>query len=134
MAELKTKPTNESVVDYLNKIEPEKKRNDSFEVLKIMQETCGYEPRMWGDSMIGFGDQHYCSPSGREVDWFKVGFAPRKQNISIHLMPDMGKLEELYAKLGKVKRGSGCFYIKKIEDIDIEIFKELIVKSIELRE
>ena len=127
MAELKTKVNNKSVVDFLNSIDKEQKREDCFKILQLMQNIVKEQPKMWGDSIIGFGSYHYKYASGREGDWFKIGFAPRKQNISLYLMMyGFDKAEHILKKLGKYKTGKGCLYISKLSDIDFDVLKELI--------
>ncbi len=130
MAELKTKKNDKSVVDFLNKVENEKRRQDSFKLLKIMKKITGDEPFMWGDSIIGFGDYHYKYTSGRDASWFQVGFSPRKQNLSLYIMSGFTKYDALLKKLGKHKKGKSCLYISKLEDVKIEVLEELIVQSI----
>ena len=131
MAELKTKKNEESVENFLNSIIPEKKKVDSFIILKLMKEITNEEPKMWGESIIGFGDYHYKYKSGREGDWFKIGFSPRKQNITLYLMSGFKKTDSILGRIGKYKTGKGCFYINKIEDVDLDVLKELIQQSYE---
>lgn len=131
MAELKTKLNNESVSNFLNSIEDEKKRKDSFEVLSIMHEITGSEPKMWGNSMVGFDSYHYKYDSGREGDWFITGFSPRKQALTLYIMAGFSRYDELMQKLGKYKTGKSCLYVKNLEDIDIQVLKELIGCSFE---
>jgi hypothetical protein len=131
MAELKTKPTGKSPEDFLNSVEDEKKRTDSFAILKLMKEVTGAEPRMWGPSIIGFGDYHYKYKSGREADWFLAGFSPRKQNLTLYIMPGFKRYEELMKKLGNYKTGKSCLYINNLEDVDITTLKELVKQSVE---
>jgi hypothetical protein len=126
MSELKTKPNDASVEEFLNSVEDEKKRKDAFEILNLMKAATGDEPKMWGGSMIGFGDYHYKYASGREGDWFKTGFSPRKQNLTLYMMCDISKLQGYLDKLGKHKIGKGCLYIKKLEDVNIDVLKEMI--------
>lgn len=127
VAEIKTKPTDHNVEDYINSVSDEQKRKDSFTILRLMEKISGETPKMWGASMIGFGDLRYKSPAtGREVDWFKIGFAPRKANLSLHLAVDLSAHADALQKLGKHKTGSGCLYINKLEDIDIKILEEII--------
>ncbi len=130
MAELKTKPNNLSVNEFLNSVEDEKKRADSFRILRIMQEITKDTPKMWGPSIIGFGNYHYKYESGREGDFFITGFSPRKQNLTIYIMPGFERYEELMADLGKYKTGKSCLYIRKLEDIDTDILKKLIAESV----
>jgi len=130
LAEIKTKPTDLSVEDYINNIADEQKRKDSFAILKLMEKLTGEKPKMWGASMIGFGDLRYKSPAtGREVDWFKIGFAPRKANLSLHLAVDLNSHSDALQKLGKHKTGSGCLYINKLEDIDLKILEGIIKET-----
>ncbi len=129
LAEIKTKANSLSVGDFLNTIADEQKRKDSFVILQWMEEAMKTKPKMWGASMIGFGDVRYKSPtSGREVDWFKIGFSPRKANLSLHLI-DLQRHAEALTKLGKHKTGSGCLYINKLEDVDLKILKKIITGS-----
>ncbi|MBZ0100220.1 MAG: DUF1801 domain-containing protein [Taibaiella sp.] len=126
-AEIKTKPTAASVEELLNSLQDEQKRKDSFEILEMMKKATGEEPKMWGSSMIGFGDKRYKSPAtGREVDWFLIGFAPRKANLSLYLAVDIQKQAAALEKLGKHKTGVGCLYINKLADIDLEVLKGMI--------
>lgn len=130
MAELKTRPTENNVEVFLNTVEDAKKREDSFVILNLMKKITKSEPRMWGSSIVGFGTYHYKYESGREGDWFLTGFSPRKQNLSVYIMAGFDRYEELMAKLGKYKTGKSCLYIKKLEDIDQEVLKELIERSV----
>jgi len=129
MAELKTKANDESVDNFLNRIENQKKREDSILVCKIMQEITGEKPKMWGTSIVGFGTYHYKYKSGREGDWFICGFSPRKQSLTLYIMGGLKKLKDLTEKLGKFKTGKGCFYINKIEDVNIDVLKKIIHDS-----
>ena len=129
MAELKTKQNDASVEAFLNSVVDEQKRQDSFTILELMQEVTGAEPKMWGTSIIGFGSYHYKYASGRDGDWFVTGFAPRKQNLTLYIMSGFAKYDELLAKLGKHKTGKACLYIKKLEDIDLDVLRELIKQS-----
>ena len=134
MAELKTKKNDASVTDFINTVENEQKRQDSFELLKIFEEVTGDPAMMWGDSIIGFGQYHYKSErSSQEGDWMLTGFSPRKQNISLYIMSGMcgwEPFEKFFAKLGKHKRSKGCcVYIKKLADIDVSVLKKIIKKS-----
>jgi hypothetical protein len=129
MAELKTKPNSGNVEAFLESVDDEKKKADSIEILSIMKEVTGEEPKMWGDSIVGFGSYHYKYASGREGDWFIAGFSPRKQNITLYLMCDISILEDQLQVLGKYKTGKSCLYIKKLEDVDREVLKEMIRKT-----
>ncbi len=131
MAENKTQKTDAGVTDFLNKIPDEKKRQDSFALLELMRQVTGLEPQMWGESIVGFGDAHYKYASGREGDWFRVGFSPRKQNLALYIMEGFPKHQELLAKLGRHKTGVSCLYIKKLADIDLSVLRELLAQSVE---
>jgi len=127
VAEIKTKPTSLSVEDFLDSIPDEQKRQDSYVILKLMEKATKLKPKMWGSSMIGFGDVRYKSPtSGREVDWFKIGFSPRKTNLSLNLI-NLQQHAEALNKLGKHKAGMGCLYINKLADIDIKVLEKMII-------
>ena len=130
MAELKTKLNDASVTDFLNKIKNEDQRKDSFEILKIMQQVTKQEPKMWGSSIIGFGNVHLKYASGRELDWFTLGFSPRKANTTLYLTGGLESYTDLLSKLGKHKTGGGCLYITKLKDVDIKVLKEIIKQSV----
>jgi hypothetical protein len=130
MAELKTKLTDASVTEFINGIKDEEKRADSFEILKIMKQVTKEEPKMWGSSIIGFGNVHYKYDSGREGDWFITGFSPRNQNLTLYVIGSFKPHVDLLNKLGKHKTGVGCLYIKKLQDVDIKVLKELIQESV----
>ena len=129
MTELKTKPNDNNVVEFLNKVENERRREDSFEILKLMKEVTKEEPIMWGDSIVGFGSYHYKYTSGREADWLAIGFSPRKQALTVYIMDGFDKYTELLDKLGKHKTGKSCLYINKLEDVSIPVLKELMIES-----
>jgi hypothetical protein len=127
LAKIKTKETSASVEDFINSVKDEVKRKDSFTILKMMQKASKEKPKMWGSSMIGFGNKIYKSPTtGREVEWFKIGFSPRKASISLHLVLDIKKHAAELKKLGKHKIGVGCLYINKLNDIDVKVLEKLI--------
>lgn len=126
MAELKTKPNEGSVEAFLNSVADPKKRQDCFAILDLMKQVTGEKPVMWGDSIIGFGNYHYCYESGREGDWFLTGFSPRAQNLTLYIMSGFDQYDELMSKLGKYKTGKACLYIKKIEDVDTDVLRELV--------
>jgi hypothetical protein len=131
MAELKTKPTSSDVISFLNSIGEVTKRNDSFTLLEIYRTATGIEPKMWGEAIVGFGDYHYKSDSGREGDWFRTGFSPRKQNLTLYFFPfPFDQEHDLLNKLGKYKTGKGCLYIKKLSDVDVNVLQQLINKSL----
>lgn len=127
----KTVENDGSVADFINSIEPDQKRADSNEVLQMMKDITGLEPKMWGTSMVGFGSYHYKYASGREGDYFLTGFSPRKQALTVYIMPGFSSHEKLMSKLGKYKTGKSCLYIKKLDDIDREGLRELIKLSID---
>jgi hypothetical protein len=132
MAELKTKKTNADVSEFINAFaDTEQKRNDSFELLKLMQDYTGYEPKMWGASIIGFGSYHYKSDRSRqEGDWPLVGFSPRKAAISLYVFTGAKEHEYLLEGLGKFKMGKACIYVKKLSDINLDVLRKLIKESI----
>ena len=128
MAELKTRLTRASVEKFLEGIKDEKKRQDCYQLLKIMKKATKAEPKMWGTSIIGFGDYHYVYASGREGDWFITGFSPRVQNLTLYTMGGFDR--DVLKRLGKYKTGKGCLYINKLEDVDTKVLDELITKSV----
>jgi hypothetical protein len=129
-AELKTKVNEASVEGFLNSVKDEQARADCFEILKIMKQVTKEEPKMWGASIVGFGSYHYKGASGREGDWMLTGFSPRKQNLTLYLMGGFDAHADLLKKLGKHKTSVGCLYIKKLEDVDKKVLKELIVETV----
>lgn len=129
MAELKTQRNAQSVEAFLEKVLDEQRRVDSFALLKMMKEITGREAEMWGDSIVGFGHVHYKYESGREGDWFAVGFSPRKQNLTLYMMMGFSRFEELLGKLGKHKTGKSCLYIQKLSDINQDVLREMITLS-----
>ena len=133
MTELKTKQTQESVSDFINSFaDTEQKKQDSFELLKLMQDFTGFEPKMWGGSIIWFGEYHYKSErSTQEGDWFLVGFSPRKAAISLYVYSGCDEQENLLKDLGKFKMGKACIYIKKLSDINQEVLKKMMKQTID---
>ena len=129
MSELKTKKNEASVEGFLKSVENEKRREDSFVVLDLMKEVTGEKPTMWGTSIVGFGSYHYKGASGREGDWMKVGFSPRKQNMTLYIMDGFGSYDSLLDKLGKYKTGKSCLYINKLEDVDQTVLRKLVKQS-----
>ena len=130
MAEQKTKPTNQSVKEFLNAIADEERRADCFAVAKIMEEITGEKPKMWGPSIVGFGTCHYKYASGREGDWPQTGFSPRKKDLTVYLMMGFAKHRELMEKLGKHSAAKSCLYIKRLSDIHVPTLKKLIKLSL----
>ena len=131
MAENKTKPGPGSVEQFLDRIEDPGKQADSRSVARLMEEITGSGPVMWGDSMVGFGNYHYKYASGREGDWFLVGFSPRKQYLTLYITGYLEFYSGILENLGKHKHGKGCLYIRRLKDIDEEVLKTLIKTSIE---
>jgi hypothetical protein len=131
MAELKTRPTDASVKEFLACVDHDRRREDAFALLELMREVTGEEPRMWGPSIVGFGSYRYEYKSGREGDWFLTGFSPRKQNMTLYLMGGLDEYKGLLGRLGKHKTGVGCLYINKLQDIDLPILRELVRLSVE---
>jgi len=134
MAEPKTKVTTQNPKDFLNAVEPEQKREDSFALLEMFQKLTGEEPVMWGGSIVGFGKYHYKSEKSRqEGDWFLVGFSPRKQNITLYILHGNEDSKALLEKLGKHKTSGGsmggCLYINKLSDVDQNVLETLIKNS-----
>lgn len=131
MAELKTKQNDASVEDFLNKIKDEETRRDCFAITKIMKQATKAEPKMWGSSIIGFGTRHKKYASGRELDFLVIGFSPRKQNLTLYVLSGSKKQAGLLRKLGRHSTGKGCLYIKKLEDVDTRVLKQLVVESVQ---
>jgi hypothetical protein len=130
LAKVKTTQNTASVEEFLNALADEQQRRDSFLILEMMKKATGEEPMMWGTSLIGFGKVRIKSPSGREVEWFLLGFSPRKANLSLYLSTTVLKQEEELKKLGKCKTGMGCLYINKLGDVDIKVLKGMINDSL----
>jgi hypothetical protein len=130
MAELKTKVNEGSVKKFLDSIEDEAKRKDSHLLLKMMEKATKDEARMWGDSIVGFGEYHYVGKSGREGDWFLAGLSPRKQNLTLYMLGGWEQYDELLAKLGKHSLGKGCLYIKRLDDVNMPVLNKLIVEAV----
>lgn len=131
MAKNKTTETQNSVTDFINAVENDVKRNDAFELLKIIEEITGFEPKMWGHSIIGFGSYHYKYESGHEGDAPLAGFSPRKTAMTVYFYLPEEKREALLSKLGKHTSSKACIYIKKLADVDIETLKEIILLSLQ---
>lgn len=130
MAELKTKKTEASVADFLDAIPDAARRADCRALAKIMQKATGKKPKMWGASIVGFGDYHYKYESGREGDFFEIGFASRKQDLTLYFMAGVAQYGALRKKLGKHKTGKGCLYIKSLGDVDVVALTALAVQSV----
>jgi hypothetical protein len=131
MAELKTQKTEASVAEFLDSIPDEGQRKDSKSLTKMMGRITGAKPRMWGPSIVGFGDLHYRSASGREGDWFKIGFSPRKQSLTLYLaLADVKQFDKQLERLGKHTTGKSCLYIKRLDDVDQQVLEELIASAV----
>jgi len=130
MAELKTKPGKQSVKAFVDGIEDEQKRKDCRVLQKLMRELTGEKAKIWGDSILGFGTYHYKYKSGREGDWMLTGFSPRKQNLTVYIMPGFSRYESQLEKLGKHKTSKSCLYIKRLSDIDLDVLSEIISQSV----
>ncbi|MDQ7026714.1 MAG: DUF1801 domain-containing protein [Anaerolineae bacterium] len=129
MSENKTRANDGDVMVFLNAVKPEKKREDSLAIMKMMEEVTGEQATMWGTSIVGFGSYHYKYESGREGDMMLVGFSPRKQAITLYNLTNAENSDNLLSKLGKYKTGKGCLYIKKTEDVDMDVLRELVQQS-----
>lgn len=130
MAELKAKPNRQSVEKFLMSIPDEQVREDCWTLVKLMKEITKSEPKMWGDSIVGFGDYIYRYKGGRTMGWFLTGFSPRKQNLTLYIMAGFDHYAELMKKLGKHKTGKSCLYINRIDDIHLPTLKQLVQQSV----
>ena len=129
MAANKTQATTASVTDFIETVEHEQKKKDAYVLLELMTSITNEKGVLWGTNLIGFGNYHYKYESGREGDFFKVGFSPRKTAISIYIIPGFERYDELMQQLGKFKTGTSCLYVNKLADIDLTILKQLIEQS-----
>lgn len=134
MSQLKTQPTNASVQEFLDVLERPDQQADSAVLLRMMGEATGDSPKMWGPSIIGFGQFHYRYASGRTGEWFRVGFSPRKRAFSIYLSGGLSHHEAALTKLGKYTRGKSCLYIKRLSDVDLNVLDAMIQKACSLAE
>ena len=130
MAELKTKPNDGDVEAFLAAVPDAQKRADSLLLLELFRTVTGETPKMWGSSIVGFGDYHYAYASGREGDWFVTGFSPRKQNLTLYCMGGYEPHGDLLARLGKHKLGKGCLYINRLQDVDLDVLRELVMTTV----
>jgi hypothetical protein len=126
----KTVPTGKSVNKFLKGVEDERKREDSFALLDLMQDVTGEDAVLWGDSIVGFGEYHYKYDSGREADMFLAGFSPRKQSLTLYIMAGFDEYDDLLAKLGKHKTGKSCLYVNKLADVDMDVLREMVRRSV----
>jgi hypothetical protein len=131
MATLKTTQTELSVEDFLDKVTDEQVRDDCRALVKLMKKVTGAAPKMWGPSIVGFGKYHYKYASGHEGDACLTGFSPRKQNITLYVMPGFKGSDSLLAKLGKHKAGKGCLYVKRLTDIDTGVLEKIVSNSVD---
>lgn len=127
----KTVATDQDVREFINSVENDTKRSDSLELLELMAEVSNEPAVMWGSSLIGFGQYHYKYASGREGDFFITGFSPRKQALTIYIMPGFSSYDKIMAKLGKYKTGKSCLYVKKLDDIDRNLLRDLVSQSVD---
>ena len=134
-SQIKTKETNASVDAFLERLDDPQQREDARKIIGMMKRTTGDEPKMWGSAIIGFGNRAYVSPAtGREVDWMKIGFSPRKANLSLYILNGAPEQKPLLEKLGKYKTGKGCLYIKRLSDVDEKVLEKLIAVTCQNRE
>ena len=131
MAENKTRKTGASVDAFLASIEHARRRADGLALLQMMKDVTGLDPDMWGPSIVGFGDFHYRYESGREGDFFLVGFSPRKQNLSLYIPSGFPEYDALLAALGKHRKGGSCLYVNKLADVDLAVLRKLIARGFE---
>lgn len=129
MVELKTKQNELSVADFIKKAADTQKQKECFTIIELMEKATRAKAKMWGSAIVGFGDQHLKYESGRELDWFVMGFSPRKQNLTFYIPGTVEKQQGLLKKLGKHKTGKGCLYINKLEEVDMAVLKEIINKG-----
>ena len=130
MAENKTQQNDQSVEAFLNSVEDERKRQDCFEILALMQEVTGCAPQMWGGTIVGFDKYAYTYASGHSGESPIAGFSPRKQNITLYILAGFDEYEAILARLGKHKTGKACLYIKRLDDVNIDILRELVTASV----
>jgi len=131
MKQNKTRATQKSPIDFIQAIEDPQKRADCEKIHKMMSEITGAEGKMWGESIIGYGDYHYKYASGREGDWFITGFSPRKSTITLYLSYGFEENEDIMSGLGKYKTGKACLYLKKLDDVNEASLKKLIKKTVD---
>ncbi|MCB1582528.1 MAG: DUF1801 domain-containing protein [Marinicella sp.] len=126
MSQNKTQPTDENVIKFITAVEPEQKRQDAFKLLEIMERLSGYSAKMWGPSIVGFGQYHYKYDSGREGDFMRIGFSPRKAKHSLYIISGINQYQDLLDRLGKYKTGKSCLYVNHLKDIDLNVLEEII--------
>ena len=131
MSDNKTRPTRNNAKQFLESVANEQRRRDSLELLGIMTEITKEKPILWGSIIVGFGSYRYKYASGREGDWFKTGFSPRKNSLTLYVMPNLDEFHPLLQKLGRHKTGKGCIYINKLSDVDISVLREIVEQSVQ---
>ncbi len=130
MAEPKTKVNDASVTDFLDGVADERRRADAVEVLELMTDATGCEPRMWGTSIVGFDTYEMTYANGKKGEWMRIGFSPRKSNLVLYIMPGFDKYEELLRRLGKHKTGKSCLYLTRLANVDLAVLRELVDASL----
>ena len=130
MAELKTQPTNKSVKDFIDGIPDDTSRRDCRTIMRIMKKVTKARPKMWGSNIVGYGRYHFKYASGREGEWFAAGFSPRVQSLTLYIMSGFRQYASLMKKLGKHTTGKSCLYIKRLDDIDLDVLEELVERSV----
>ena len=131
MADLKTRPTDASVDAFIDALDSTRRRDESRQLVALMREATGAEPVMWGESIVGFGEAHVVYASGREIDWFEIGFSPRKRALSLYLMPGVTRFDEILSRLGPHRHGAGCLYVTQLQKVDERVLGELIRASVD---
>ena len=130
MSDPKTRPTGASVTAFIGAVDDAARRRDCREIMRMMRAATGKRPRMWGPSMVGYGSYHYRYASGREGDWFLAGFSPRKRDLTVYVIPDLRSHEDLLERLGPHRRGVCCLYLKRLDDIDRDVLRELLERAV----
>ncbi len=130
MSELKTKVSDSDVEVFLNSVESSRRREDAYTILNMMEKLTKAPAKMWGSSIVGFGSYHYVYASGREGDWMRIGFSPRKNALTLYIMSGFSNYDELMGQLGKYKTGKSCLYINKLQDIDLKVLEKLMKASL----
>ncbi|MGD8395684.1 MAG: DUF1801 domain-containing protein [Candidatus Eiseniibacteriota bacterium] len=133
MSEPKTRKTRASVTAFLDAIQDPETRRDCRTLARMMREITGARAAMWGESMVGFGSYHYRYASGREGDWFLAGFSPRRQNLTIYIMAGFSGSARLLGRLGRHRTGKACLYVKRLADVDLDVLRELIERSVDAK-
>jgi hypothetical protein len=132
MAELKTRQNEASVEESLNGVADAARRRDCFTVVAMMREATGAEPKMWGAAIVGFGSYLYRYESGRALDWFLIGFSPRKRDLTLYIVHGIERFPDLTSRLGRHKTRGACLYLRSLADVDLDVLREIIVRSVAL--